>query len=56
MPDNTDFAVLYKTLIDRNLSPDPQKLTRTRDALMALLSGRSPPRGDEFEVDTQRPS
>ena len=56
MPDNTDFAVLYKKLIDRSYTPDPTQIEHARDALMALLSERSPPGADKSKVDTERPS
>ena len=43
MPNEADFAELYKRLIDRNIEPDPQRLAQTRGILLAQLSARDPP-------------
>ena len=43
MPNNTDFAVLYRKLMERNFEADPESLTRTRGNLVAQLAAHSPP-------------
>lgn len=44
MREETDFAVLYKNLVDSNMEPDAERLEQTLLALLALVSPRDPPR------------
>ena len=38
MKSKTDFAVLYKALVDRHVNPNPQRLEALRNLLMDRLS------------------
>ena len=43
MPNDTNFAVMYKRLVDRNFEPDPERLTKTRRNLMGHIFAQGPP-------------
>ena len=43
MDGETEFAALYKTLIDRNLAPEPERAEAALRAVLLCLSRRDPP-------------
>lgn len=43
MPNNTNFSILYRKLMDHNFEADPAALAQTRSNLIAQLSAHSPP-------------
>ena len=49
MKSETDFAVLYKALVDRHVRPDPQRLEAMRTLLLDHLSIPAPPERKQTE-------
>ena len=43
MAEETGFAALYKTMIDRNLTPEPERAEAALREVLRLLPRRDPP-------------
>lgn len=53
MKSETDFAVLYKALVDRHMNPNPQRLEALRNLLMDQLSIPAPPERKQGQSNQQ---
>ena len=42
MPENTEFAVMYKKLLDRNFEPDPQRAAAALTKVLRSVLGNDP--------------
>ena len=49
MQTDTDFAFVYKALVDKHMTPDPQLLEAMRTLLLHQLSARDPPGGKKSQ-------
>lgn len=54
MDEEAGFAALYKTMIDGNLAPEPERAEAALRAVLRLLPGRDPPKKKQWNLRSKR--